>query len=294
MCRCACPLLPGVVALFLAVGTLAVPVCAEEAAAPPAYGWKNGFMAGFKLTQAGFTNWATGGESSLAWQLMSTGRFLYDEEAYDWSNRFKLGYGLTKTGGEESRKSVDEVKFESALTAKLGGRLGAYGAFNWETQFARGYQYTDTSRTAVSAFMDPGYFTESAGMSYTYLEIVSTRVGFAAKQTFSRDYSGYTDDPDTPDIEKVRAEYGAEWVTDFDYGVSDNLAYVSRLNVFSNMEGTKQVDVRWDNTLVASVAPFVDVTFDFNLVYDYDISTAVQMKEALAIGFILKLGTEVE
>lgn len=266
----------------------------DEADAPPTYGWKNGFLGGFKLTQAGFSNWAAGGENSLAWQLTSTGRFLYDQEAYDWSNWFKLGYGQTKTGDQESRKSVDEIKFESTVTAKLNGPLGAYGAFNWETQFAKGYMYTDTSRTAISNFMDPGYFTESVGMSYVYQEMVTTRVGFAAKQTVTNDFPAFSDDPDTPEIENVRAEYGAEWVTDFNYNISETLVYLTRVNIFSNMKGFDETDVRWDNTFAAAVAPFVDVTFDFNLVYDRDITTAVQIKEALAIGLIFKLGTEVE
>lgn len=267
---------------------------AQEGGEAPVYGWKNGFLGGFKLTQAGFSNWAPGGENALSWQLTSMGRFLYDQEAYDWSNWFKLGYGMTKTGDEDSRKSVDEIKLESKVTAKLNGPLGAYAAFNWETQFAKGYSYTDTSRTPVSDFMDPGYFTESVGMSYAYLEMVTTRVGFAAKQTVTSDFPEYSNDPDTPETENVRSEYGAEWVTDFNYGLSEKLVYLTRVNVFSNMKGIDQVDVKWDNTLAAAVAPYVDVTFDFNLVYDRDISTATQIKEALAIGLIFKLGTEVE
>jgi hypothetical protein len=267
---------------------------AQDEAEAPTYGWKNGFLGGFKLTQAGFSNWAAGGENALAWQLTSTGRFLYDQEAYDWSNWFKLGYGMTKTGDEESRKSVDEIKLESMLDAKLNGPLGAYGAFNWETQFAKGYTYTDTSRTAVSDFMNPGYFTESIGMRYTYQEMVATRIGFTAKQTVAHNYPAFSDDPDTPEIENVRAEYGAEWVTDFNYEISKTLVYLTRVNLFSNMKGLDETDVKWDNTFAAAVAPFVDVTFDFNLVYDRDISTAVQIKEALAIGLIFKLGTKVE
>ncbi len=267
---------------------------AEDEAEAPVYGWKNGFLGGFKLTQAGFSNWAAGGENSLAWQLLSSGRFLYDEEAYDWSNRFKVGYGMTKTGDQESRKAVDEIKLESMFTAVLSGPLGAYGAVNWETQFAKGYAYTDTSRTAVSSFMDPGYFTESVGMSYNYLQMVVTRVGFAAKQTVTSSFPAFSDDPDTPEIEDVRAEYGAEWVTDFNYALSEQLAYSTRVNIFSNMKGFDVTDVRWDNTVAAAVAPYVDVTFDFNLLYDRDVSTAAQIREALAIGLIFKLGTDVE
>ena len=281
-------------AAVLLAGVTPGPAAAQGDAEAPTYGWKNGFLGGFKLTQAGFSNWAAGGENSLAWQLTSTGRFLYDQEPYDWSNWFKLGYGTTKTGDQDARKSVDEIKFESKLTAKLNGPLGAYGAFNWETQFARGYTYTDTSRTAVSNFMDPGYFTESVGMIYAYREMVTTRVGFAAKQTVTSEFTDFSDDPDTPEIEDLRSEYGVEWVTDFNYAVSKQLTYLTRVNVFSNMKGFDETDVKWDNTLAASVAPYVDVTFDFNLVYDRDVSTAAQIKEALAIGLILKLGTEVE
>lgn len=260
----------------------------------PTYGWKNYFLGGFKLTQAGFSNWAAGGENSLAWQLTSMGSFLYDQESYDWSNWIKLGYGRTRVGDDGFRKSVDEIKLESALTAKLNGPLGAYASFYWETQFDKGYQYTDTSKTAVSGFMDPGYFTESLGMSYSYGKVVSTRIGFAAKQTITSDFPSYSDDPKTPEIETLRSEYGAEWVTDFNYEMSEKLVYRARVNFFSNMKGTEEVDVRWDNTLAAAVAPYVDVTFDFNLLYDRDISTAAQMRDALAIGLVFKYGTEVD
>jgi hypothetical protein len=147
---------------------------------------------------------------------------------------------------------------------------------------------------AISNFMDPGYFTESLGMTYKYWADWQTRIGFAAKQTVTSDFPEYSDDPDTPEIEDLRAEYGAEWVTDFGYSISETLVYLTRVNFFSNMKGFKEIDVKWDNSLAAAVAPYVDVTFDFNLVYDYDISTAVQIKEALAIGLIFKLGTEVK
>jgi hypothetical protein len=276
------------------IGTLLIGGTAYAQDEKPTYGWKNGFLGGFKLTQAGFSNWAAGGENSLAWQLTSMGRFLYDQEPYDWSNWFKLGYGRTKVGDGGFRKSVDEIKFEGVVTAKLNGPLGAYASFNWETQFDKGYQYTDTSRTAISNFMDPGYFTESLGMSYSFEKMVSTRIGFAAKQTLTSDFPGYSDDPKTPEIETLRSEFGAEWVTDFNYEVGERLVYVARVNFFSNMKATKEVDVKWDNTLAAAVAPYVDVTFDFNLLYDWDISTATQVREALAIGLIFKYGTEVE
>jgi hypothetical protein len=60
------------------------------------------------------------------------------------------------------------------------------------------------------------------------------------------------------------------------------------------MKGFNEVDVRWDNALAAAVAPYVDVTFDYSLLYDRDVSTAVQMRDALALGLVFKVGTGVE
>ena len=280
-----------VLALLL---TLVCAAAARSQEERPVYGWKVGLLEGFKLTQAGFSNWAAGGENTLAWQLTSTNTFLYEQEAYDWSNWLKLGYGLVRVGDEESRKSTDETKLESKLTVKFDGPLGLYAALYAETQFARGYEYTDTDRTAISNFMDPGYFTESAGMSYTYGKMVTTRAGFAAKQTVTDEFRKYSDDPDTEENEALRAQYGAEWVTDLKYELSDKLVYIARVNFFADMKALTSTDVRWDNSFAAGVAPYVDVTFDFNLLYDREISTAVQMKNALAIGLVLKYGAELE
>ena len=76
-------------------------------------------VGGINLTQTSFDNWAQGGENSYAWQLNLNFKFVNDQEKTNWSNSGKFAYGATKTGDQDSRKSIDEIKLESVLTYKM-------------------------------------------------------------------------------------------------------------------------------------------------------------------------------
>jgi len=113
------------------------------------------------LTQTKFDNWAQGGEDAFAWQINLNLKFVNDQEKWTWSNMGKFSFGSTKMGDQESRKSIDEIKFESVYTYKLAELLNPFIAANGLTQFAPGYNYETESKTKISTFMDPGYFRES-------------------------------------------------------------------------------------------------------------------------------------
>jgi hypothetical protein len=249
-------------------------------------GWNNKVVAGLNLTQAAFDNWSQGGENTLAWQANLSGSFIRLAERSEWQNSVKLAYGMAKTGDQDARKSVDELRLETAYVLKPGLPVDFYGAVTGETQFAKGYDYGEDTREPISDFVDPGYFTESAGILKSYRGVLQSRLGAAAKQTVANHFAArYSDDPDTPDeVEKVRSEFGLESVTDLTLKVSENLAFDSRLEIFSNLKATNEIDVRWDNLLTAKVAEYVNVTLNVKTFYDRDISTRRQIKQSLALG----------
>jgi hypothetical protein len=190
---------------------------------------------------------------------------------------------------------VDEMKIESVFAYKAGFFADPYVAATAETQFSKGYEYTEVTdtagittdiRTAISNFVDPAYFTQSAGLSRSYKEILKSRLGVAIKETVADKYAErYSDDLETPDeIEKTRVEVGAESVTDLILKVSDNLLFTSKLELFSNLEATNEIDVKWDNLLTAKIEEYLSVNVNVKLFYDKDISTSRQIKESLAIG----------
>jgi hypothetical protein len=272
----------------LMVGNLPTAFADED---EPVAGWTNEVVGSLNLTQASFDNWAQGGESTLGWQTSLGGKFTNTGTGHEWVNGIKLAYGMTKVGDEDARKSVDEIKFESVFTFRAGFYVDPYVATTAETQFSTGYEYTDSDRTAISNFVDPGYFTQSAGIGRVFGVVLRSRLGASIKETVTDKYPlPYADDPDTPDeIEDIKVEVGAESVTDLNLKISDDLAFDSKLELFSNLEATNEIDIKWDNLLTAKIEEYLSVTLNVTVFYDRDISRSRQIKEALAIGLTYRL-----
>jgi hypothetical protein len=262
----------------------------EEKKEEPKYGWQNEVVAGLNLTQTSFDNWSQGGENSLAWQFNFNAKFINDQEKYNWSNTGKLLFGRTKVGSQDSRKSIDEIKLESVYTYKLTPYVNPYVSASAQTQLMKGYKYTDTTNFVVSNFFDPAYFIQSAGIGYTPNEDFTTRIGAAVKETVTRDYPvPYADDPDTPEIEKTKVEPGMESVTNLNVTLAKNILFTTNLQLFSNMKAFNEIDVNWDNLLVAKVNDYINVNFNLKLFYDRDISTKRQLMQSLALGLTYTL-----
>ncbi len=257
---------------------------AEEGETPE-YGWKNQVVGNLNLTQAQFDNWAQGGENTLAWQLNLNSAFVLDQQRFNWATTGKLSHGQAKIGDIEARKSADEFRVESVYLYKLGDYINPYVSGLLQTQITKGYQYVEDERFPVSNFFDPGYITLSAGVGYEPVPYLKTRLGAATKTTITREYAvGLTDDPETDRIEKTDTEFGALSVTELRKPLAENILLTSKLDLFSNLESLKQVDVRWDTILSAKVSQYIDVSLNVELLYDNNISPKRQLKQLLALG----------
>ena len=277
-----------VTALVLCL-TLAITFTVAGAEEDQESGWKNELVLNFNLTQASFDNWVQGGENTLGWQAGLNGKFTHLGAAHEWANTAKLAYGMQKVGDEEARKSVDEMKLETVYTYKAGFFVDPYAAATAQTQFSNGYRYDDSGKTPVSGFLDPGYFTQSVGVSRSYGDIFQSRLGLAAKETVADKYP-YADDPETVDkIEDTKVEVGMESVTDLSLTLSEDLIFTSNLELFSNLEASNEIDVSWDNLLAAKVQEYVTVSLNVKVFYDRDISKKRQIKQSLAVGLTYTL-----
>jgi hypothetical protein len=269
---------------FIGILLLPFSLSGQEEEAPE-YGWKNQVVGSLNLTQAQFDNWSQGGENTLAWQLNFNGSSVLDQERSNWSTTGKVSYGQAKIGDLEARKSADEFRVESVYLYKLGDYVNPYVSGLLQTQITTGYQYIEDERIPVSNFFDPGYITLSAGVSYEPVPYLKTRLGAATKTTITREYAvALTDDPDTDRIEKTDTEFGALSVTELRKPLSENILLTSKLDLFSNLESLKQVDVRWDTILSAKISRYVDVNLNVELFYDSNISPKRQLKQLLALG----------
>lgn len=163
--------------------------------AQPQYGWNTKMVFSLSLTQASFSNWTKGGENSLAWQTKINSQFTNNQEAYNWDNKAKFTFGQSKVGDTGTRKTADEIKLETVFTLKRNLHLNPFVSATALTQFRPGYNFSGTTKTKVSRFLDPGYFTQSAGLGYSKTDAFKARLGATIKETYTRSFPNYADNP---------------------------------------------------------------------------------------------------
>jgi hypothetical protein len=247
----------------------------------PEYGWKNEGIANLSFTQNKFDNWSQGGEDSWSWQLDINTKIANDQKNYNWTNTLKISYGKTKVGDIGARKAADELKLESVYTYKMSLYVNPYLAVTGLTQFTDGYDYSKDPKVKISGFMDPGYFTQSAGIGVEPNTHIKTRLGAALKETIT---SSDTAAIIYADGEETRVEYGIESVTDINYKFNEILLFTSKLELFSNLNRIDEIDVTWDNLFSAKLTKYITAGLNIKLFYDKDISDRRQLKQTLAAG----------
>lgn len=248
--------------------------------------WTPKGVVGINLSQVAFSNWAQGGQNSLAFTFFSLFNLNYIGDPWKWKNSLKFAYGRTKFGDEEYRTNDNEIFFESTLIYHVGWAVSPYGGVTARTAVSKGFNYSVTPAVPIVDFMDPFYLTEAVGFIYDEIPNFTTRLGVGMKQTFADKFAlQYSDDPDTPnEIEKFKNESGIESVTEFKWDFIENMAYYTYLRLFGTFQDLSVWDARWDNIIAAKVNDYVNVTFNVLLIYDEDESLSRQLKEALQLG----------
>ncbi|MBI3195071.1 MAG: DUF3078 domain-containing protein [Ignavibacteriae bacterium] len=247
--------------------------------------WKHSLVSGLNLTQVAFTDWAQGGENALAWTLLLDGKSSRESESVIWSNTYKFAFGQTRLGSQGLRKTEDKIDFESILTYKLGTMMNPYAAATVKSQFAPGYIYDNTGNDSlVSAFFDPGYLTQSFGVGYQPIAEIKTRIGAALREIITSNYTQYSDDPATSEIEKTRVEGGVEFVTDISWQMEENILFTSKIEFFSPLKSFDETVLRADNSITAMVSKYLTTNLNLQLLNDKKVTSRTQFKETIALG----------
>ena len=270
-----------VLALSLAVAA----VGQEDGAAEAAAGWDHKLVSGLTLTQISLSNWEQGGEEAVAWTASLDGKSTFARAKLLWDSTYKLAYGQTKLGDQETRKTDDKIDLESVLTLDQGLLVDPYVAGTFKTQFAKGYEYPDDGeRVAASSIFDPAYFTQSAGVGYRPVEEARTRQGVALRETLTDEFTGYADDPDTPEVETTRTEGGVESVTDVEWQLRDNVLLSSKLELFTAFSDLADVVARNDTTVAVKVTEWVSLKLNVLIVREDRVVEKTQVKQTIALG----------
>jgi hypothetical protein len=248
------------------------------------YGWDHDLKAGFNFSQVAFKDWSKGGSNSLAYLAQMVGISQDEEITTRLANRYKLIFGQTKLEDVGIRKTDDEINLESMLTYKMGIYVNPYAAISAKSQFAPGYQYTDTLDIPTSSFLDPLYLTQSAGVGYEPAKWFKTRLGAALRETFTNVYNSYADDPATPELEKTKIEGGLESVTEAQIPIEESVLFDTRLELFSAFKTMDKVVMNATAAIVLKAGEYFNASIAANAINDWQASTRTQFKESVSVG----------
>ncbi len=256
--------------------------------------WKCTGVTSLNMTQSSYSNWAAGGENSIAGVAAAAFELKHAAGKLSWDNALAAAYGTSFQ--ESDRRKLDD-RFEFAT--KLGYKASKYWSYTallqMKTQFDKGYtKYPIQNKSQyISNFFAPCYVTASIGMDYkprpnlsVYISPVSVRNTIVSDDSLSH-AGAFGVKPDR----WIRSEYGAFVKVTYEKKIAEKSMLKSKLELFSNLEYNPQnVDVNLEVSVDFKVTKWLTTSFYAQMVYDDDIHVSpdkgpsLQVKEVMGMG----------
>lgn len=269
--------------------------------------WKTKGSLTFNFNQSYFSNWAAGGDNSIAGLPKFSFDANYAKDKISWDNKLNLALGYTVTGTSKAMKTDDLIELYSLFGYKLKKNWHATALLKFSTQFAKGYDYSVDSSTYVSKFMAPAYLDFGPGVAYKLpdwltvnISPLTARITFVNDQTLADAGNFGLEPADTngnvvAHASKTKLQLGAKLTTAIQYEIFKNVTLGTSLELFSDyLHNPQDVIVNWKTLLRMKVNSWLNVDFNTELFYDksvkfddangIDLGPKVQFKQNLMVG----------
>jgi len=236
----------------------------------PAWNFNGNGSIGF--TQTSLSNWAKGGESSLALLIMTKYNANYSKDKAKWENSIEFRYGISQTKSRGVEKNDDKIELQSRYGFSAFKQWYYSAETNFRTQIANGYAFPDKVHP-ISAFMSPGYLTVSVGFDYKPNKNFSLFLApFTSKTTYITDTISVK--PLTYGLEpgkKKLWEPGIIVKTNWHVNLAENITYDTRGEFFNNYRyNFQKFAFEWEQIFVMRVNRLINVKVMTDLIYDYN------------------------
>ncbi len=267
------------------------------------------------FTQTYLENWKKGGQSALSLLIVLKGYANYsrDDGKVKWENSGEIRNGYLRPGGEGSELQKNDDKFE--VTSRFGvsafKRWYYSTEFNYETQLFNGYKYpTADNPDPISAFMAPARTFFKLGLDYKPNNNFSLFLSpLTAKNVFVKDTMKI--DQTKFGIERGKRSFwepGLNADVSFKKALTPEITYETKYKMFINYkEPFGNLDINWENLLVARLTDRINMRMLVHLIYDEDIlfpeydandvqigeKPKLQVKEFITVGFSYRINKQV-
>jgi len=303
--------------LILLAGAITISLAALAQDAVVDTSWKKGGIISLNFTQVSLSNWAAGGQNSIAGMGLFNYFANYKKGDDSWDNNIDLAYGLTQNGNDKPIKSEDKIDLATKY-GRLAFKNWYYSALlGFRSQFSEGFNYPNDS-DKISNFLAPAYFTIALGMDYKpndnfslLMAPITGRI-IVVNDDDLADEGAFGVDPAEYDLlgvkvkdgENIRYEFGTLIKAVYKKDILENVNFQTKLELFCNyLEDPQNVDVNWEILIAMKVNKYITANLSTQLIYDDNTIIEVdknddgvieekgprtQFKEVLGVGLAYK------
>jgi hypothetical protein len=271
--------------------------------------WEKVNKVGLDINQIAFVNWSVGGNNSVA--ILAKGQFIrkYAYKNFNWHNELILKYGLNSQEGQETRKTDDQIQLNSTFGYRRDTVSNWYygGKFNFNTQFANGYAYPNTT-DEISGPFAPATIFLGIGAEYirkdlgfnAYFSPVTDKTTLVLNQRLADQGAfgvqgairGEDPDGEPGNNDRIiregrmsRTEVGILVTNQFKRQIFKNIMLDQRLTLYTDyLNNFGNVDVNLQLQLDMTVNEYVKANIGTNIIYDDDIKSTKEVGGAVVQG----------
>jgi hypothetical protein len=256
----------------------------------------------FTLNQAYFSNWISGGESSVSGIFALDYNLNFsDRKGLVWDSNFLFSLGSTSVSGNKFVKKTDDRIEISSLVGSQINRLWSYSTYLIiKTQLLPGYNYLNESdellKEKISKFLSPAIIQSGIGLylkkdpvywlniSPMAARVILVNKKFTKNLDLGQKYFGV-------DSNKTnKFFFGASFSGNVKIPLMHNVTMENKFNTYINyLEKTKNVDVEFNCDIRFKVNDKISSNLIIHFIYDDDLIKKLQTRELFGMGVNIDL-----
>lgn len=256
-------------------------------------GWETNGRFAFFFNQSAFSNWAAGGDNTIAGNISVNYSFNYKKDDFIWNNKLTASYGMTRSESVDfPKKTNDGLNFNSMLGFDADGLWFYSILINFKTQFTKGYKYKKVDGVEVredyTDFMSPGYLLIGPGMLWEKNPNFKFNLAPATLKFIFVDPKYTLADGKYFGVEEgshLRFELGFSASMFYKFKIMENITMENTLAFYSNyLDQPENIDLNYLMEINMRINKFFTTELVFQTIYDDNAYKGFQIREHFGVG----------
>lgn len=246
--------------------------------------WKMHGRFAFIFNQSSFSNWASGGENTVAGNINVNYDLNYKKDNLNWDTRIITSYGLSHISNKGYRKTDDRFELNTLIGLKTGKYWFLSFIGNFRTQYTKGFDYKKEPKLLVSEFLSPAYLTYGPGMLWKKSNDLHFNIAPAtARYTFVSDF--FSGKFGVEEGKNTAFSLGFNFSMYYKCWVMENVEMENILTLYTDyLANIGNIDVDYQTNIRFVVNKHIKMHMTFHTIMDDDASSRVQFRQLFGLG----------